>query len=132
MAPTETLRYLDTSAALKLLVQEAESDGLARDLMAPGSVLVSSMLLFTELHCAADRRGFLHPVSVNLVLDSIALVDLTRDDLVRAATSRWGLRSADALHLSTALRIEADEIVTYDQELADAALRVGITVSSPG
>ena len=48
-----------------------------------------------------------------------------------AATSEWGLRSADAIHLATALRIEADHVVTYDAELQAAAARTGLSVLAP-
>lgn len=130
------IRYVDTSAALKLVVEEAESAVLASTLdvaTAQGERLVASMLLSTELHCAARRRGSRIPVtSVTAVLDGLVLVDVDRGDLVRAATSEWGLRSADAIHLATALRIEADELVTYDTELAAAAGRAGLGVSAPG
>ena len=124
--------YVDTSAALKLLIEEAESAELSRYLDGlVGEPLVSSMLLFTELHCAARRRAALDPTSVTAVLDAIHLVDLDRADLLRAGTSGWGLRSADALHLATALRVEADSMVTYDRELADAAASAGLHVVAP-
>ena len=52
-----TLSYFDTSAAMKLLTAEAESEalreGLARD---ESRTVVASWLLHTELHCAAGRR----------------------------------------------------------------------------
>lgn len=57
--------------------------------------------------------------SINAVLDAVALIDVERQDLIRAATSSWSLRSADAIHLATALRVGADEMVTYDRELGD-------------
>lgn len=47
--------YLDTSAAMKLLVEEPESDALLSYLMA-GRRLVSSWLLHTDLRCAAGRH----------------------------------------------------------------------------
>lgn len=52
--------YVDTSAALKLVVEEAESGPVAEFLTEAGQKggrLVASMLLHTELHCAANRRG---------------------------------------------------------------------------
>lgn len=128
------IRYVDTSGALKLLVDEPESAALARDLTrsaARQDTLVSSMLLFTELHCAAGRRVLLDAKAVTAVLDGLALVDVERADLVRAATSAWGLRSADSIHLATAIRVEAEEIVTYDGELTAAAVRVGLRVTAP-
>lgn len=126
--------YLDPSAACKLLATEPESDALSEALTAldAADVLLSSRLLFTELHCAAQRRSVWDVAEVNAVLDMISLVDLTREDLNRAATSGWGLRSADALHLATALRLEADVIGAYDQELCSAAESAGLHVLRPG
>lgn len=130
------IHYVDTSAALKLLVEEPESGDLAAMLDAAahaGERLVASMLLFTELHCAVRRRGTGIPISsATTVLDGLLLVDVERSDLVTAATSEWGLRSADAIHLATALRVEADNLVTYDTELRAAAARTGLSVAAPG
>ncbi|MGI8522693.1 MAG: type II toxin-antitoxin system VapC family toxin [Nocardioides sp.] len=128
--------YVDTSAALKLVVEEPESPVLATELtrFARGRGerhLVASMLLFTELHCAAARRTTLPAAAINQVLDGLDLVDVERIDLERAATSDWGLRSADAIHLATALRLQADTVVTYDAELTAAAVRVGVPTRAP-
>lgn len=41
------------------------------------------------------------------------------------------LRSLDALHLTTALRVDADTLVAYDACLLDAAWSVGLGVHSP-
>lgn len=128
------IHYLDTSAALKLLVQEPESAAIADHLnhiQDVGNDIVSSMLLYTELHCAAARRGAMSADAINSVLDVVALVDIERDDLTWAATSAWGLRSADAIHLAAALRLEADAMLTYDAELTRAARRAGIAVDLP-
>ncbi|MDO5628750.1 MAG: type II toxin-antitoxin system VapC family toxin, partial [Mobilicoccus sp.] len=61
----------------------------------------------------------------------VTLIDVSRDDFLRAGASSWGLRSADSLHLATALRLDVDEFITYDTELITAARRVGLQVSSP-
>lgn len=123
--------YLDTSAALKLVVDESESDGLAEWLNDSGDQLVSSMLLMTELHCAAVRRSELPVATVAAVLDAVTLVDVSRVDLERAATSRWGLRSADAIHLATALRVGASAVVAYDREMQDVCSSLGLEVIAP-
>lgn len=128
------IRYLDTSAALKLLVEEAETEALAVDLTAStarGDRLVASKLLYTELHCVARRRRVLDLDAVREVLDAVSLVDVARDDLLRAASSAWGLRSADAIHLATALRLDVDELIAYDHELAAAARDAGLRAASP-
>lgn len=129
------IAYLDTSAAFKLLVEERESIELADyvDLqLERGSACVSSWLLHTELHCASDRQRSIYPEAVAEILGAVELIDLERIDLQRAATSAWGLRSADAMHLATALRVEADEFISYDVELMTAAARAGLTIRSPG
>ena len=129
------IRYVDTSAALKLLIDEVESTALARNLdrsAQKGDPLVSSMLLFTELHCAAQQRSEIDAGGVNAVLDGLHLVDLERDDLLRAGSSSWGLRSADAIHLAVALRVGAMELVAYDAELCTVAEQAGLTSSAPG
>ena len=127
--------YLDTSASFKLIAEEQESPfcadyvelGLERE-----DTFVSSWLLYTEMHCAADRRRAIFPEAVTDTLDVIELIDLEHTDLLRAASSSWSLKSADAIHLATALRTEADIFITYDTELQEAASRTGLTVHSPG
>jgi predicted nucleic acid-binding protein len=125
--------YLDTSAAAKLLVEEAESEALAGFLDGIGYEhdVVSSALLETEL-----RR-----LAVRLELDQSAVTDLlARVDLVDPPRSLFHeagllpgphLRSLDALHLATALRVGADTLVAYDARLLDAAHSLGLVVSSP-
>jgi len=120
--------YVDTSAALKLVVEEPESGPTADFLSLAqqrGDRLVASMLLHTELHCAANRRG-LPPELVNSVLDAINLVDLTRSDLLYAAALPGGLRSADAIHLAAAIRLETQTMVAFDKELVRAAIQAGL------
>lgn len=41
-------------------------------------------------------------------------------------------RTRAAAHLATALRVEADEFISYDVELITAAARAGLTIRSPG
>ena len=125
--------YVDTSAALKLVVEETESRATAEFLSAAGKRgdrLVASMLLYTELHCAANRRGF-PPELVNAVLGGINLVDLLRSDLAYAAALPGKLRSADAIHLAVAIRLEANTLVAFDQELLEAATKAGLRTLSP-
>lgn len=126
--------YLDTSAAMKLLVEETESVALAAYLgsLDAKAQLVASWLLHAELHCAANR----HPDDVDLesvttVLDAVTLLDVTRGDLLTAGTLPGRLRSNDAVHLAAALRVGADELLTYDIEFAAAAGAAGIMSVQP-
>lgn len=127
--------YLDTSAALKLVVEEIESASLADYLEGHregGDVLVASWLLHAELHCAANR----HPDDVSVeavseVLSAVDLVDIERADLMTAPLMPGRLRSADAIHLAAALRVGATEMVVYDAELIAAARAAGLPAYSP-
>jgi uncharacterized protein len=125
--------YVDTSAALKLVVEEAESTAVAEYLSAAvhrGHQLVASMLLYTELHCAGKRRG-LPAQLITTVLGGINLVDLARSDLMYAAAMPGKLRSADAIHLATAIRLQSDVLVAYDLELVTATTEAGLHALSP-
>ena len=126
-----TVTYLDTSAAMKLLIDEAESDVLVHELTTTTRDLVASWLLHTELHCAAGRNPALIEVdAITTVLDAVTLIDITRGDLLAAGTHA-PLRSIEAIHLATALRVGADEVLTYDNELSAAAKRAGLRVLAP-
>jgi uncharacterized protein len=128
------ISYLDTSAAMKLLVEETESGALTTYLQSADEQfdVVASWLMHTELRCAANR----HPdevdrSAVDIVLDTVTLVDLTRGDLLTAGALPGRLRSHDAVHLATALRVGADEMITYEAELATAAGLSGLAVTRP-
>jgi predicted nucleic acid-binding protein len=127
-----TSSYLDTSAAMKLIVEEPESEALSRELASrEDRRLVASWLLHTEMHCAAGRHpDAVDSTAVQAVLDVVNLVDPTRGDLLAAGTHS-PLRSNDAIHLAVALRLGCEEMVAYDEELATAAGGAGLSVLSP-
>ena len=127
-------RYVDASAAAKLLVEEAESEALAAfldDAVRDGHAVGSSLLLETELRRLGVRLG-VPQERVTLVLER--LESLVPDaDVYRTAGLLPGrdLRSLDALHVAAALRWGADEMVTYDERQAVAARSVGLGVAAP-
>ena len=125
-----TVSYLDTSAAMKLVAAEPESDALV-EAIASGHRLVASWLLHTELHCAAGRHSKdIDRASVQAVLDTVGLVDITRGDMIAAGTHA-PLRANDAIHLAVAIRLGVDHVVPYDAELAAAARAAGLVVLAP-
>lgn len=130
-ASTETsVIYLDTSAAVKLISDELESDGL-RGYLDEGPTLVSSDLLETELRRIGIRHH-IDQVLITTVLDGVTLTPLTRSQFREAGLyPQIGLRSLDALHLAGALSIEASAILTYDIRLAEAARAHGLEVIAP-
>lgn len=126
--------YLDASAAAKLLVDEPESDAVARHLdhVIERSDVVSSALLETELRRLAVREE-LSQEAVSLLLDRLDIVEPSRSLFHEAGLLPGaGLRSLDALHLVTALRVEADEVVTFDARMLAAAAELGLSAVSPG
>lgn len=128
--------YVDTSAAMKLLVEEKESAVLADHLerrIQDGDRLAASLLLHAELHGAANRRPeHIEHEAVSEVLSAIALVDIENGDLTTAPLLPGRLRPADAIHLATALRLNAPAMVVYDAELRAASRTAGIEAFSPG
>lgn len=130
VSSTVQVVYLDTSAAVKLISDERESDGLRRYLD-EGLNIVSSDLLETELRRIAVRHR-IDQVLITAVLDGVTLTPLTRDQFREAGLyPQPGLRSLDALHLAGALSVEAAAILTYDLRLAEAARAHGLEVVAP-
>jgi len=128
------LFYLDTSAAVKLVVVERGTKALQRWVASRDGQIVSSDLLRTELLRAARRAAPQQVVRARAVLDSLILVTLSTAVFERAATLEPDLlRSLDSLHLAAALEIgdELEGIVTYDRRLAEGARALGITVVAP-
>lgn len=128
------MHYIDTSALVKLVVDEANSDALRAWAIEHNDALVSCDLTRTELQRAVRRT---HPdlaVVARQTLDAIALLTLTAADFDNAG--RIGpddLRSLDAIHLAAALSLgdDLESLVTYDDRLAAAAERNGIAVVTP-
>lgn len=126
-----TYAYLDTSAAAKLLVDEAESEALAAWISQDSVILQSTLLLETELRRAAQRYR-LPQVAVSEILEGIGLIEIP-PGLFREAglLPDENLRSLDALHLAGAIYLNADVILTYDRRLHDAATAAGLKIVAP-
>jgi predicted nucleic acid-binding protein len=124
--------YLDTSAAVKLLVQEAESDALAAELSSAEPELVACLLLETELRRLVAREAALTQRAVTDLLRGVDLHELPPPLFAEAGLLPGDrLRSLDALHLAAAIRLEVAAVVTYDQRMADAATSLGLEVLAP-
>ena len=125
--------YLDSSAIVKMAVQESESGALLRFLRRR-RVLLSSALARTEVSRALIPLG---AEAVERGHEALARVNLVRvsDRVLRAAGVLLpaDLRSLDAIHLATAqeVRDELASIVTYDERMSAAGRRLGFKVTSP-
>ena len=133
MSAERRVTYLDSSAIVKLVVAEPESEALRRYL-ARRAPLVSSALARTEV-----ARALL-PVGAEAVArghDTLRRIQLLRvnDRVLREAGEMEPaeLRSLDAVHLASARQLGAavKQIVTYDERMAEAAETLGWSVASP-
>jgi len=126
--------YIDTSAFVKLVVAEPESQPLHRALLR-WPERVSSTLVRTEAVRALRRAG--HGASVGVarrLIGGLHLIRLDEPLLDRAADlDPTELRSLDAIHLAAALSVGPDlgVFVTYDERLAQAAEASGLIVDAP-
>lgn len=127
--------YLDTSALVKLIVDEPESAALRRYLeRIPSDVLFTAALTRTELVRAARRINAATATGAWKALSGLATVNLTTAVLDAAASLDPPLlRTLDAIHLATAQRAGADlrVVVTYDARMAQAAEALAIPVVAP-
>lgn len=124
--------YLDTSAFLKLIVDEEHSPDLRRALS--GLTPWSSLLLDVEAHRAGRRLG-LDARDVAEALHAVSLIWPSESTFATARTiAPDTLRTLDALHLAAALELGADleAVVAYDRRLAQGCDEAGIDVVAPG
>ena len=126
--------YLDTSAFVKTVMTEPESDALRTFLAAQPGRRVSSALLRTEAIRAVRHLG---PGALSTVRAGLLDVDLIAiDDRVLDAAGVLEprtLRTLDAIHVATALSIGDDlaGIVTYDERMTEAAQSLGLPTITP-
>ncbi|TGN63891.1 PIN domain-containing protein [Nocardioides eburneiflavus] len=124
--------YLDTSAAAKLVVEEAESDALADELHRMAPTLVGCLLLETELRRLVAREPALTQQAVTQLLRGVELYELPPPLFTEAGLLPGsGLRSLDSLHLAAAVRLEVESVITYDRRMAEAATSLGMDVLAP-
>lgn len=126
--------YLDSSALVKLAVQEAESDALRKHLRRRRRIWVSSALARTEVLRALAPSGEAALESGRGVLARCELVRINDRILNTAAVLLPSdVRSLDAIHLATAQRLGDDvtELVTYDDRMASAARFLKMRVIAP-
>jgi predicted nucleic acid-binding protein len=134
LSPEPRLVYADSSALIKLVIDEPESLALGRYLGDSPS-LVTSQIALVEVSRAVRIANPAPEVQseARRLLESCMLVEMS-DGLLRRAGefASASVRTLDALHLASALLVEADELVGYDRRLAAACADRGMPTSSPG
>jgi predicted nucleic acid-binding protein len=130
-----SLYYVDTSAALKLLVEEEHSVAFAAFYDGNGNASwVSSALLRIEVMRTVARTWPALAPDARELLQAFDYITID-DDIVDGAMDEPDrlLRSLDAVHLATARVLGTDltAIATYDVRLAGAARDAGMEVIAP-
>jgi predicted nucleic acid-binding protein len=128
--------YVDSSALLKLYVDEIDSDDAQR-LIDVDPVLVTAWVTYVEV-----RRNLARLLSGAALarareacerdFDAIALVNFDERGWRRAAEigESIGVRSLDALHLATAQQLQVPDLLfcTFDLRQGQAARQLGMRV----
>ncbi|HUW87194.1 MAG TPA: type II toxin-antitoxin system VapC family toxin [Candidatus Paceibacterota bacterium] len=124
--------YLDSSAILKLIFQEDESNALVRTIT---DQCVTSSISRIEVIRIVQRTN---PGSLGFAreeLSKLILVPIS-EAVIRIAESFAGLttlRSLDAIHVASALLVQNSigGLITYDMTMARNARELGLVVQSP-
>jgi predicted nucleic acid-binding protein len=126
--------YLDSSAFVKVVIEEPETPSLRAYLAARDARRVSSALLRTEAVRAVRESGSEALTAVREGLRRIELIGID-DRLLDVAglLSPAILRTLDALHVASAMAVgdDLEAVVTYDERMASASRLVGLPVVAP-
>lgn len=125
--------YIDSSAFMKLVIEEPETVALRRHLRRR-SVIVAAALLRTEVLRASMRISRAHVANARRLLPGVALIEVDRSVLDRAGElPPPEMRPLDAIHIAAALSLgdDIDEFVAYDGHMLEAAREWGLVVASP-
>jgi uncharacterized protein len=131
--PERSFTYLDSSAIVKLIVEEAESVALRSSLASWGTNRYTSVVSRLEVIRAVRRGAPQLEAAARRALARLLLAPVS--DVVLRRAEHAGdvdLRSLDAIQLATAQTLALDLFVTYDRRLAAAARAEGLRVESPG
>ena len=133
--------YFDSSAFVKLLVDEDGSD-LAAQLWDAADAVVSSRLAYPEVQAALAaaartgrlgasaesdaERGWADFWAATRAVELSERIAESAGDLAK----RWALRGVDAVHLASALALGKNDIVlaAWDVRLAAGAMAAGLRV----
>jgi predicted nucleic acid-binding protein len=131
--------FFDTSAFVKRYVSEAGTDAVlewcdrATEIGLSGIALVEIISAFCRLHREARITDTQYQQLKSLLMSDIedaAICDLTPAVLGHAVSSLETnvLRGMDAIHIGSAIALQADVFISADKRQIDAAARAGLRV----
>ena len=134
--------YVDSSALIKRSVEEVESEDLEVALEShvdAGDALVASSLAWVEVSRALRKLLENAPADMNIAeAEEAALSGVSErpitDDVISLArrVAPPNLRSLDSIHLATAILLDVDLVLTYDDRLTEACRHNGLATTAPG
>lgn len=128
---SERLVYLDSSVALRTILDVPDRERLQRWMDTPGSLYVSSRLLRTEVVRVLRREGRT-PADGAALLDRVGLLNISAETHVVAESIERHVRTLDALHLATVLLVgEPITVATHDTTMAAVAQHLGLSTIDP-
>jgi uncharacterized protein len=125
--------YLDSSAILKLIIKEAESDSLRKFI---NTKAITSAISRVEVIRTLSLNDESLIIAGQMVLEKFELMPLSRPILTIAEnfSSQITLRSLDALQVASVIFLSpmVKSLITYDKNMIKNAKALGISVVSPG
>ncbi|WP_150461376.1 type II toxin-antitoxin system VapC family toxin [Nesterenkonia ebinurensis] len=122
--------YIDTSAFLRSVLNQDNSGALAQQrdwVLAEGRTVISSHLLRLEARRVQVRTG-LDWDDFQQELETIEIVEVDSEDFRRAFEIPVHVKSLDALHLASCMKVGAEALFTADKNMRDVAQYLGIPV----
>lgn len=127
--------YLDSSAILKLVLSEPESDAVTTYLSErPEVPRATSALAMVEVPRAVVRTDPLALTATYRALEEMTRIRVDASVMMSAASlPPIKLRSLDAIHLASALAVmrHLTAFISYDHRLHEAAKFHGLPVEAP-
>jgi predicted nucleic acid-binding protein len=124
--------YIDSSAILKMIIKEKESDAIISIARAR---FITSEISRVEVVRAVLRYQPSALKSAAQVLKNMNYVRIDSQTLVQAERlpDRINLRALDAIHIAVAAKmgLKINSILTYDKQMAKAAKALGFEVMAP-
>lgn len=123
--------YLDSSVALRTILDVPQRTRLLDWMQSPGRAFVSSRLLQTEVSRVLRRDGR-PPSDGRPLLERVGLLDITPQTHTVAESIERHIGTLDALHLATALLVgQPLTVATHDATMAAVASDLGLDVTDP-
>jgi len=133
--------FFDSSAFVKRYIQEAGTEEIlawcdrATEIVLAGIALPEIISAFCRLRRESRIDNTQYRQLKTLLLADIedaAICDLTPMVIARtiAALEAGALRGMDAIHIGSALIMQADVFITADERQVEAALRAGLQVNA--